>query len=692
MMKRIASLLLVLLVMLTGTALAEELAAEEVTAQITLSVLDQAGNAFVGAQVTLADAYNTVIQEFVYEEPIEIELTEGSYTLRAEDPADGYAAAQIFYADSNQGIELVIRKPQAGSKAVVGSVSRLSGAFFTDMWGNNTSDVDVRALIHGLSTVAWTLDRQYGIDPTVVAEVTATRDDRGDKTYTFTLNDDLRYSDDTPITAADYVFSVLFQSAKETVAIGAKAMTYGQLIGYADYMTGESDVFTGVRLLSDTQFSLTISRENLPYYYELMYVNVTPYPISVIAPGCEVRDDGEGAYIDGEFTAELLEKTVLDPETGYMSHPQVTSGPYMLTGYDAQTGTATFTINPHYVGNYQGIKPVIESLELREIKYADALDQLADGAIDVINKASDGAFIDEGVRRFGEGEFGAINYLRNGYGFLAFACEESATESVKVRQAMAMCLDRAGMISDYLKSYGMEVYSYYGLGQWMAQPYASTMQDEVTVYPRDTQAAAALLAEDGWKLNAAGEKFTAGTDDVRYKKAEDGSLVPLQIRFAQLKDNEAARWIVDNYAPVLREIGFSFEVTEVTFDELLSHYYRQTERTYNLMYLATNFAAMFDPYYTFNTDEAYQGSLNTSGIADKKLMALTKELRETEPGDDEAYTERWLAVVKRFSDVLPTLPIYSNIYYDFFTSDLMGYQPNAHWSWPSAIIYAYFAE
>ena len=687
MLKRIASLLLVLLVMLTGMAFAEE----EMTAQVTLSVLDENGQAFVGANVTLLDAYNTVLEELVYEDTLVFELTEGSYTLRAEDPADGYAAATILYADSDQEIELIIRKLQAGTKATVGSMTRMSGEFFTDMWGNNTSDVDVRALIHGLSTVSWTLDRQYGVDPMVVRQATASRDDDGNKTYVFTLNDNLRYSDGSAITAADYIFSVLFQSAKETAALGAQALTYGYLVGYEDYFSGESDVFSGVRLLSDTQFSLTVSAENLPYFYELMYVNVTPYPISAIAPGCEVKDDGEGAYIDGPFTAELLEKTVLDPVTGYKTHPGVTSGAYMLTGYDAEAGVATFKVNPYYVGNYQGIKPVIESLELRQVTYDDALDLLASGEIDVINKASNGDFIDKGVSLFGEGKFGATNYLRNGYGFLAFACEESATSSVAVRQAMAMCLDRSALIEDYLKSYGMEVYSYYGLGQWVAQPYASTMQDEVTVYAYDTAAAVALLEKDGWKYNANGERFNANEDEVRYKKEKDGTLVPLAIRFAQVKNNDAAQWIVDNYAPVLREIGFSFEATEVTFDEQLSHYYRQTDRTYNLMYLATNFAALFDPYYNFNSDEAYQGALNTSGISDKKLMELAKSLRETEPGDEETYTGRWLELMKRYSDVLPTLPIYSNIYFDFYANDLMDYEPNAHWSWTSAILYAYFA-
>lgn len=687
-MKKLVSLMLVLVLMLTGAAFAEE-----VTSTITLSVLNKDGSALVGANVTVYDAANEVAAEYVSSDaPYVMEgIAEGTYTVCATDPADGYTAVKTFYADIDQTVELVIRKLQAGTKVVVGTLSRPTGEFFTDMWGNNTSDDDVRALIHGQSTVSWTMERQYGFDPTVVAEIDAGQQD-DNKIYTITLSDNLAYSDGTPITAADYVFSVLLQSSKEMAALGAKTLTYSHLVGYERYLSGEADTFRGVRLVNDKQFELHIEGAFLPYFYELMYANVTPYPISVIAPGCEVRDDGEGAYIEGDFTAALLEKTVLDPENGYLSHPSVTSGPYMLTSYDAVTGNAQFKVNPYYPGNYQGVKPVIESIELREIKYADALELLASGEIDVINKATEGTFIDAGLASFGNGEIGAANYMRTGYGFLAFACEESATESVKVRQAMALCFDKQNMIEDFLNTYGMEVHSYYGLGQWMAQPYASNMAEYVTVYPKDLQAAAALLEEDGWVLNAEGGEFAAGEGAVRYKKDEDGNLIPLEIRFAKLKDNKASQWVVDHYAPVLAEVGFDFQVTEVTFNELLAHYYRQEERTYNLMYLATNFAQVFDPYFTFNTDEAYQGTLNTSGIADKKLMDLAFALRATTPGDEEEYSERWLELMKHYSDLLPTLPIYSNVYYDFFANDLMDYAPNAHWAWASAIVYSYIAE
>ena len=39
--------------------------------------------------------------------------------------------------------------------------------------------------------------------------------------------------------------------------------------------------------------------------------------------------------------------------------------------------------------------------------------------------------------------------------------------------------------------------------------------------------------------------------------------------------------------------------------------------------------------------------------------------------DSRTYEENWLAFIERFNEVLPTMPIYSNIYFDFFTDCLL---------------------
>jgi hypothetical protein len=84
----------------------------------------------------------------------------------------------------------------------VGNTTKVSGYFFTDMWSNNTSDIDVRTMVHGYNPVAWTSQVDFVIDPNVV-ETVENNAVGGNTVYTLKIWDDLLYSDgQTPITAA----------------------------------------------------------------------------------------------------------------------------------------------------------------------------------------------------------------------------------------------------------------------------------------------------------------------------------------------------------------------------------------------------------------------------------------------------------------------------------------------------------
>ena len=98
----------------------------------------------------------------------------------------------------------------------VGNPTVTKGDFFSDLFGNNTADIDVRALIHGYNLVNWDQEQgEYVIDPSVVKSWQVTTDEAGNKTYHFVLCDDLRFSDGTAITAWDYAFSWLLKISPE---------------------------------------------------------------------------------------------------------------------------------------------------------------------------------------------------------------------------------------------------------------------------------------------------------------------------------------------------------------------------------------------------------------------------------------------------------------------------------------------
>lgn len=582
-------------------------------------------------------------------------------------------------------------------EVVVGATTQMTGYFFTDQWSGNTADFDVRSLLHGYSTVAVGNSGIYQMDGTAVAHVEMTSDEAGNVTYEFSINPDLKFSDGSAVTAQDYLFSVLMLSSPVMEELGATKGGFPQLAGYDAYNQGKSEVFAGVRLINEGVFSLTIHNSYLPYFYEMMYVNVTPYPMAVLAPGFEVKDDGAGAYIAyaGEAAEsgapalkDVLAKTVLGDGAGYLYNPTVTSGPYTLTGFDAATGTATFEKNEYYLGNFEGAVPKIDGITFVKVTNEEMVEKLMSGEIDIANKVTDGDIVDELLPAVyaEDGTLDSSAYLRAGYGFLAFACEDEVTGSENVRKAVAMLTDADAFVEDFLGSYGLRTYGHYGLGQWMAVSAMEVLDDLLPYYDLDPAGAAALLEMDGWVLDENGESYEAG--EIRHKKLEDDSLVKLELDWAALENNTGCAKLQKYTVENLKNAGFEVNVEEMSFAEMTDIYYRRSERTHNMFYLASNFDLVYDPYFSFHPGAEYQGVRNTTGINDELLLEMAGNLRATEVGANDQYLAKWLELQIRYAQVLPTYPLYSNAYFDVFTNWLVDYSPNVYHTWSTAIVYA----
>lgn len=610
---------------------------------------------------------------------------------------------------------------QYGTKLTVGALTMPSGAFSTDMWGNNTVDLDVRALLHDYDTVMLTRKQGLVINDNVLKDVQVGYEANGEAVYVLTFSDQLRYNDGTPVTAKDYAFSILLSGAPEIEAVGGTTQGRSHLKGYTEYMTGQTHSISGVRLVSDYDLVVYISGEYLPYFYGHAMISMKPLPISEIAPGCEVRDDGEGIYIataedaesinaeglpytPGVFSTEMLRETMLNEEHGYLSHPRKTTGPYSLVEYNAGENRATFVINEEYIGNYEGEKPHIETLEFRTVDEATMVDDLLSGRVDLLNKMTETTLIQQIMQgQTPERGIAQGSYLRTGLAFYAFACEEDPTNSVAVRKAIAMSIDKDALIAKNMDGAALKVNGYYGLGQWMAsytdvddpelegEPINIPEMLDALEVPIDVDGANRLLAEDGWSYDETGDRYVSGEGAYRYRKTENG-YEPLSIKLAVTEENDAAEDAAETMVEVCAQLGIQLEVDEMPFTQLLRHYYRQEERAYDMFFLASNFNYIFDPYYDFNTADEYQGMLNTSGLRDEELMDRAFALRQTPPAETREYIEKWLDFQDRFVEVMPLIPLYSNVYFDFYVDTLQSYDMAMHSSWSNAVLYAYFGE
>ena len=604
----------------------------------------------------------------------------------------------------------------------------LTGNFFTNMWGNGTSDMDVRAMIHGYNLIEWdTEDGMFVPDESVVSGVNVQAADNGDITFIIALYDDMFYSDGTPVTAWDYAFSILLTMSPELKELGASVHQPEYIAGYSNYISGKSQRLTGVRVVNDHLIHITIDHAYLPFFYELGLLDCTPYPISVIAPGVKVADDGKGIYLtnaeggeEAVFTAELLKSTILDEATGYRTHPSVTSGPYVLTSYE--DGVAKFEINPQYKGNSKGQKPLIPKVTMLSMPSDKMVEAYQNGEVTLLNKVSDGkTIVTLQAAAADDDAQTSANYARTGLSFISFNTDRAPLDDLAVRQAIAYAADRDKVEWEALDGYGKKGMGYFGMGQWMylllnktvlypvqepgenatakekaeyekaIEKWEALSLDEIEPYNMDLDKAAELLDGAGWNLNEKGEAFVPGTDKVRYKQTEEG-LAPLKLTLAYGDGSAIGEALKGTLVDSLAEAGIELIVEAIPADDMLKQFYRMSEIKYDMYFLATNFDLLYDPSLNFIEDEDGHHVWKNSGLADDELWKLAVSMRRTEPNDLLGYCTKWLAFQKRFAEQLPLLPMYSNVYFDFYPQVLHEYNIAANISWPEAAIGAYLSD
>lgn len=595
--------------------------------------------------------------------------------------------------EGNDGTE----PTEASGQLIVGSTTELTGDW-APYWTNNGADYDIWKLTEGLSTVDRTEEGLFVYnEETVLKSHAATENEDGSKTFEFEIYDNLKYNDGTAITAKDYVASILFWSSSVIGEMQAQN-TFGMYFnGYKDFATGATKEFAGVRLLDTYKFSVTVAAENLPYFYEESLVSSYPLSLSFWAgEGVDIKDDGNGAYFTDNFTVENCKDTIT---AARFAVDRVSSGPWQLVSYDEASKTATVEVNPNFAGDYQGQKPLIQTIVYKKVLEATEMDELKTGSVELLNGMATGDEINAGLDLVQEGTVAYTSYDRSGYGKLQFACDFGPTQFVEVRQAVAYLLDRNDFAKTFTGGFGNVVNGAYGTAQWMYLEAGDELEAEMNSYSYSLEDAVKVLEEGGWVYDENGNEYKEG---IRYKKLDDGTLMPLIIEWASSENNSVSELLVTKLKenPDVAAAGMQINQTVMTFSELLNYLYRDATQgdkygvpAYGMFNLASNYPAGYDYSNDYTDDpEKLEQGYNTNFIIDEKLADLAAACILTDPADKEGYVDKWVEFETYWNSLLPDLPLYTNIYHDFYNAKLQNYNINSQWDMTYALLYAYVTE
>lgn len=668
--------------------------------------------------------------------------------------------------------EAVVREIQKGTRVILGSTTELSGDFRWPGFGGSSagaSDQDITWLTVGYGTMEIDQSGAYQWNKTAVKSHNETENDDGTYTIDIVINEGLKFSDGSAITAKNYVAGILSFSSPVSVAAGHSGMSGQAFVGYSEFRayTGADapeeakKEFSGVRLLGEYEFSLTVSSDYYPYYFAYTYGAVNPdFLALVLGEGVDVKDDGNGCYLTDNFYAmtEGEDATYVKAEEIKANRYDTTkypySGPYTISKWDEGNSEATLLANPEFQGNFEGVKPTIETIVYRLLVQETQLDQLKKGEVDVLSAITGGNDTKAALAVVDGTNFSEVHYQRAGYGKIEFECDFGPTMFASVRQAITYALNRTEFCQTFTGGYGVVVDGPYSpdFAMWKA------VKDDINLidYSYSVANAEKALVEGGWIYNSKGEDFVpgqTGVDAVRYKKltAEEAEACGgVNKTYASVNNTDGVTYKTvkigdDYYMPLainwfgttpndvtdllntmlanskdVAGLGMVIRATVGDFTQLLGEIYRDASYgyagtpTFGMFNLATGWnTAVYDYAFNWSLDEAYFG-YSANKLYDEYDVAfpydITAEKLSLEDAmaksggklgmnylsmgmvynakTEDEYNAWWEAYIERWNQLMPDIPLYSNMYYDVFNAKITGFVTSPFFGMARAIIYA----
>ena len=606
---------------------------------------------------------------------------------------------------------------------IYGASTEINGDFAPGAWWtNNATDKMLRDFTNDYSVIASDQGGALVVNNTVASSVEGVMNEDGTKTYTVKLNDGLVFNNGEAITIKDFLWSTAFSCSSVASEVGAKMTGYLTIVGGQDYYDGKAETITGLRMLDDNTYQISIVADKVPYYFDISYASTSAYSMKYwLGENVDIADDGNGVYFKG-LSKDAIEKQ-LEYARFNAGEDRVSAGPYNLVEFDQASKQATLVINENYQGNFEGQKPSIPKIVITKAEDATWFDALKTGAFNFYDTITDGEHInnamdlieDEANKDVLGYGFNYVQFDRPGYGKLMFQSDFGPTQFPAVRHAIAHLLDRNEFANRFCAGWGGVVNGPYGTAMWMTKESEEWLDENLDNYAYNPEKAIELLVEDGWVLDENGNEYVEGvrykevTEEqagqyVHTKKLDDGRiLMGCEIEWSSSEGNSVSELLGIMLANGEQTAAAGIKINQniMSFAELLNYMYRDATQgdkygvpTYCMYNLASNFTSIYDMSYSYTLDpDMVAEGYNTDYIFDEELDKLSMDMvYGVEAGDDAAYLDIWQKFIKRWNELLPEVPLYSNIYISVYPDWLENYNQDSYWDFEQAILYATIAE
>lgn len=409
-----------------------------------------------------------------------------------------------------------------------------------------------------------------GVEPTQTASMSLANTpvwSDGDKTVTFTLKSNYKWSNGDPITAKDVLF--WFYETKAALKVSAANWAaYTPGLGIPDQVASIS-----APNASTVTMHLT-SAVNPTWFTEDMLGSIQPWPSSVWdidATGGKAITDWATNPADATKIYDYLSKESSSLST-YASNPlwKVVDGPYKLSSFTASSGAFTLTPNASYGGPHATTESTVQFVPFTSD--TAEYNAIASGSVDVgyvpLTNVPKLAGLASTYNEFGYTDFG-FNYVS--YNFADTTGDfDNIIDKLYVRQALAHLEDEPGYIKAFFDGAGGEAYG--PVPVLPKSPYTPATAT-TNPYPFSTTDATALLKANGWTVvpNGTDTCAKAGTG-----AGECGAGIPvgtkLEWNVYYVTDPAVIGEQVQDWASEAKTVGITMNLSSTNFDYAIANF------------------------------------------------------------------------------------------------------------------------
>ncbi|GFN36516.1 peptide-binding protein [Tepidimicrobium xylanilyticum] len=408
------------------------------------------------------------------------------------------------------------------------------------------------------------------------------------KTFTFYLRKDVKFTDGEPLTAEDVKFTYLLLS--DPKYDGPRTPYVSDLVGYKEYHDGDATDVEGIKVIDDHTIEFTFT--------EGLATNIWNFAIGIMPKHIYGFEKGD---------IETAKAKMLEP---------LGSGPYKLVKFEPKQYVEFERNEDYFLG-----APKVPKLILKFTTPETYMSELEKGTIDVQLAAATNNENKEIIE--GTGFLNIVSFPGNSYYYMGFNLRDPRLSDKNVRQALVYGFNREQFVNVYYQGYGAVCNQPISQVSW-------AYSEDVNAYEYNPEKAIEILEAAGWK---------EGPDGVREK---DGQ------RLEFIWDTYTESRYVETLIPMLKadweKIGVKVEANLMEFNALSEKVF--DKREFEMYNMGWSLSIDPDSYEIFHSSADVPGGFNCMGFRNEKNDELLEAgRREVDPEKRAQIYQEWAALI-----------------------------------------------